>query len=528
MAVSELSTPVFPAPEVRLQSAFADPYNNAVATARTCYSSVVVTPEDVNRDEQARSQRDRIAKSTYEAGHHTILQHATFQFVLEKVSRQALWSFLHAHPFYNSEQVSQRYVRVKAGHYAVPALAEPERQLYEEIVDLQMAAYKDLNRVLAPIAGEEYYRIFPARQKRQDRWKNTVGKKTQEVARYVLPVATHAHLYHTVSGLTLLRYRRLAGSFDVPGEQRYIVEQMIRAVEAYDPLFFQNAQDPMPLEETPEYRFLQEQALLGVSEGAQARFVDEFDRSLEGKTSKLIDWKVNAESTTATAVRTVLGQSAADLPDSAAIDLLLDPAQDPYLGETLVVTTLGKLPRALCHAHYTFRKRLSHTADSQDQRHRMVPGSRPVLWTHFVNGRPDYIVPELVRKSSEGMELYERTMDRVWKGMSTLLERGVAWEAVQYLLPNAFPIRFEESGELGHLHHKWVSRLCYNAQEEIWRASVEEVQQVREMHPSLGRWILPPCGVRKRAGARPFCPEGDRYCGVPVWNLEPEQYVRLI
>jgi len=45
----------------------------------------------------------------------------------------------------------------------------------------------------------------------------------------------------------------------------------------------------------------------------------------------------------------------------------------------LVVTTLGKLPRALSHAHYTFRKRLSHTADSQDQRHRMVPGSRPLL-----------------------------------------------------------------------------------------------------------------------------------------------------
>src|SRR5262245_51500187 len=117
-AVSDLVAPVFPAPEVRLQSAFADPYNNAVATARTCYSSVVVTPEDVGRDESSRSQRDRIAKSTYEAGHHTILQHATFQFVLEKVSRQALWSFLHAHPFYNSEQVSQRYVRVKAGNYA--------------------------------------------------------------------------------------------------------------------------------------------------------------------------------------------------------------------------------------------------------------------------------------------------------------------------------------------------------------------------------------------------------------------------
>ena len=40
------------------------------------------------------------------------------------------------------------------------------------------------------------------------------------------------------------------------------------------------------------------------------------------------------------------------------------------------------LMRALDHAHYTFRKKLSHTADSQDQRHRMVPGSRPLLDAH--------------------------------------------------------------------------------------------------------------------------------------------------
>ena len=63
----------------------------------------------------ARALRDRIAQETYFAGHHTTLQHATFQFAIENVSRQALWSFLHSHPFYNSEQVSQRYVPPRRG-----------------------------------------------------------------------------------------------------------------------------------------------------------------------------------------------------------------------------------------------------------------------------------------------------------------------------------------------------------------------------------------------------------------------------
>src|SRR5262249_21279968 len=102
-------------PLVRLENAFVRPYENAVAAARTCYSSKgVLRVGDVSGDglpdEQKRKrvdQSDRIAESTYQAGHHTTLQHAHFQFIVENVSRHCLWSFLHSHPFYNSEQVSQ-------------------------------------------------------------------------------------------------------------------------------------------------------------------------------------------------------------------------------------------------------------------------------------------------------------------------------------------------------------------------------------------------------------------------------------
>src|SRR5258708_995788 len=107
-----------PEPEVHLVNAFNLPYDNAIATARTCYSSKIVYAEDVRKDEAARQRRDSIAKSTYAAGHHTILQHSTFQFAIERVSRQCIWSFLHSHPFYNSEQVSQRYVSVDASNFS--------------------------------------------------------------------------------------------------------------------------------------------------------------------------------------------------------------------------------------------------------------------------------------------------------------------------------------------------------------------------------------------------------------------------
>jgi hypothetical protein len=28
----------------------------------------------------------------------------------------------------------------------------------------------------------------------------------------------------------------------------------------------------------------------------------------------------------------------------------------------------------------------------------------------------------------------------------------------------------------------------------------------------------PPCVARSRSGTRPICPEGERYCGIPVWR----------
>src|SRR5438477_302676 len=235
-------TQLSPEPVVLLENAFQRPYDNAVATARTCYSSKVITAEDVSKDEPTRARRDAIAASTYKAGHHTTIQHATFQFVLDKVSRQFIWSFLHSHPFYNSEQVSQRYVEMKPGNYTIPSLSEDSVEEYTTAVNELMDAYHRLNELLEPTVRAEYKRLFPVRDIEEKspagradrpsggRWLSAIKKRCQEVSRYVLPVATHAHLYHTISGLTLHRYNRLSNQFDVPEEQRLVIQKMVDAV----------------------------------------------------------------------------------------------------------------------------------------------------------------------------------------------------------------------------------------------------------------------------------------------------------
>ena len=170
-------------------------------------------------------------------------------------------------------------------------------------------------------------------------------------------------------------------------------------------------------------------------------------------------------------------------------------------------------------------RRLSHTADSQDQRHRMVPASRPLV-TLTDTRKPDFVTPPLLAANPRALEVYEQAMARAWEAKNQLLDAGVDAESAAYLLPNAKALRFHETGSLLHLSHKWVMRTCFNAQEEIYRASMDELEQLRAVHPRLARHMGPPC-VLRHGRITPTCTEGEHFCGVPVWRSFPD-VVRML
>src|SRR6266851_59566 len=141
------------APRVTLRNAFAHPYDSAIAAARTCYASHLIVPEEVTD-----KQRLNIGAATFYSGHHTVFQHAHFEFGLENISRQFVWSFLHAHPFYNSEQQSQRYVRMDRVQAFVAQLSlffDPEsRAIYERAIARAWSYYRELSSLLLPQSRE--------------------------------------------------------------------------------------------------------------------------------------------------------------------------------------------------------------------------------------------------------------------------------------------------------------------------------------------------------------------------------------
>jgi len=330
-------------PQVRLQreESTLHPFSVAVAAAWSCYGGkparvenvrklIGPTPEGLSDEKIAdRDQRQKRALRLYSdlfaAGHHTTLQHASFTFVLDNVSRLAIWSFFHSHPFYNSEQVSQRYREVTGDTVLIPDLPARQQEIYTTAIERSLQGYRRLVELLTPDFARDYAQVFPARSKGKTpaavaRFDSAVQKRAQEVARYVLPLATPSHLYHTVNGLTLLRYHVLANQPDAPAEVRYIVDRMVEEVLAVDPYFLGAPDSPLDLRQLAAGDSIESSAFeswrASIHDVPNEAFFLEYDAALGNRQqSRLAGFDPHAEAIMAIAVRTVLARTSAEMTD---------------------------------------------------------------------------------------------------------------------------------------------------------------------------------------------------------------------
>ena len=505
-------------PKITLRSSPAVPYDGAIAAARTCYS-----PRVIERSEITDKQRESIGPLTFEGGHHTVFQHAHFEFGLENISRQLVWSVLHSYPFYNSEQSSQRYVKLREPRAYVPPITGEARDVYECAVVRAWDRYAELSALLKDdafaILKELRYVRATTNPERLKQIEKDAEKRAIETARYVIPIAAFTSMVHTVSGIVLHRLHRMMNTGDAPHESREVVSEMVRLVKEWDPNFFEKVGlAPLAADAVPEAH------VPAPTRGGDC-YVKEFDARLNGRWSRLRDVSPDAEEMLADAVRSVFGLASSEMNDDEAIEQVMNPARNRYRLEVLNVSHHSPLMRSLHHVSYVFEKRLSHTADSQDQRHRMVPASRPLM-TFADTQSPDYITPRLIAANPKAKAVYDQAMREAWTAKNRLLALGVPVEFAIYMLPNAKTLRFIESGSLLSLLHKWTQRTCFNAQEEIYLASMDEIEQVRSAHPRIGRHIGPPCVIRNGL-ISPRCTEGSHFCGVPVWRDFPNAVRRL-
>ncbi|MBN2142274.1 FAD-dependent thymidylate synthase [Candidatus Woesearchaeota archaeon] len=507
------------------------------AAARTCYS-----PRVVEASEITDNQMMNILAQTYNGGHHTVFQHDHFTFGLEGISRQFVWSVLHDHPFSNSEQSSQRSVRLDEPRYLAPKFkSEKASEIYRQAMLDAWQSYRDIAAALNPIAQEEYLKIFPGRrtdlekrtespgrEKKARNVERSAEKKAIEVARYVVPISAMTQMLHTVSGLVLARLYRLS---DMPGaedESHMILGRMVNLVAEVEPLLAYRFDNPITADELLEHKTIAEFSKRRESLDYASQYARDFDQDMDGKPTKLVGWMENAEKIVASAVRAQVGALESQLSDADAIDLILNPAKNRQLADKLNLTHTAKLSRALGMVTYTWKTKMSHTGDSQAQRHRMTPGAKPLLEL-VIPAEPDYEMPALIKTAPENIkEMYHAAMERAWNARNRLIELGESVEHANYVLPNATSLRYYETADFLNFNHKMKMRTCLNAQEEIWRSSLIQIRDVQARHPLLGRYLGPPCYTRHLAKTPPVCPEGAHFCGIPMWRaLDGEEKYSL-
>ncbi len=187
-----------------------DPERVVAMAAKSCHT--VDIPE---MDELSDKEIKAIIRITRDAGHHSVMEHASFTFAIEDVSR-ALTHQLVRHRLASYSQQSQRYVNLKPLEYVIPPTISGKKEAaekYREVMDYLEKSYQELVDMGIPL----------------------------EDARYILPNATHTNIVVTMNARELWNFFTLRTCMKAQWEIRTMAYIMLKQVRDIAPTLFENA-----------------------------------------------------------------------------------------------------------------------------------------------------------------------------------------------------------------------------------------------------------------------------------------------
>lgn len=213
-----------------------NPEHTVAAAAKLCYSSSKINELNDNlTDDKAASFVEMLS----EIGHESPIEHASFTFGIEGVSR-ALLAQITRHRMASFSVKSQRYVREGAFEYITPPeiAAIPEAlELYDEIMAEDQKKYDRL----AEILKEKHIKTFLAEGKDQKTAERLAEKKAIEDARFVLPNSCETQMVMTMNARSLHNFFRHRCCKRAQWEIQDIANQMLELVCKVAPNLFKNA-----------------------------------------------------------------------------------------------------------------------------------------------------------------------------------------------------------------------------------------------------------------------------------------------
>ena len=206
------------------------------AAAKMCYSDAGA---EALLDGMTDEAADRFLHMLSELGHESPIEHASFTFAIEGVSRSLL-AQITRHRLASFSVQSQRYVRKDAFEYIVPpeiAKNEEALSLYRDTMDLLQQRYDRLTEILS----EQRRAEFESQGLSQKQAAQKTEKAAIEDARYVLPNACETKMIMTMNTRSLLNFFFLRCCNRAQWEIRELAWQMLALCRRAAPALFEKA-----------------------------------------------------------------------------------------------------------------------------------------------------------------------------------------------------------------------------------------------------------------------------------------------
>ncbi|MBC7218255.1 MAG: FAD-dependent thymidylate synthase [Candidatus Caldatribacterium sp.] len=205
--------------QVTLLSYTPEPEKAIALAARVCYSKT--PPRDISL-ERARA----LIRGLFARGHESVLEHASFSFLIEGISRVASHQLVR-HRLASYAQQSQRYVDVRNAKFVCPPsiVAHPRAKIvFDEVIAQAQRAYEELCGLGIP----------------------------REDARYVLPQGVETNLVISLNARELLHIFRLRLCRRAQWEIREVVLRMLEEIRKVAPSIAELAGPPCKFGPCPE------------------------------------------------------------------------------------------------------------------------------------------------------------------------------------------------------------------------------------------------------------------------------------
>ncbi len=195
-----------------------DPEKLISTASRTCYSA-----KDLDALREMAEKRDNgpYIRGVLGSGHTSVIEHASFTFGIEGVSRTLL-AQITRHRLASFSVQSQRYV------------SQEGQALFDYCLPPRI-------RALGPEAVERFREQMQTIQDWYDEWSHLLGENSAEDARFVLPGAAATRIVMTMNARELLHFFSLRCCNRAQWEICELANRMLDLVYPLAPTIFENA-----------------------------------------------------------------------------------------------------------------------------------------------------------------------------------------------------------------------------------------------------------------------------------------------